>query len=38
MAPPAPEEFYQFEEFENRFSKFVEIMDKIKAELKVESF
>lgn len=36
--PAALEKRYQLEESENVFYKFIEILDKIKSELKIESF
>lgn len=35
MTPPAPEQFYQLEEFQNGFTKFIDILDKINIELKM---
>lgn len=34
----APEEVYQLEEFESGFWKLIQILNKIKAKLKIESF
>lgn len=38
MEPPSPVQLYQMNEFENCFTKITEILDKIKIELKIESF
>lgn len=38
MAPPAPVQLYQFEEFENGVFKISEILEKIKIKLKIDTF
>lgn len=38
MEPPAPEQLYQINELKNGFTQFLEVLEKIKTDLKLNSF